>query len=204
MLYMLTHLSANPSKARTAPVDGMINYVISKNSAKVRPFNSKMPQFHHFTISIVYLRSLMVKIVPFILCLLVFSQCTSRVHSFEDLPKEYIEMGSFGGFAGVTIRYYFLPSGQRFVYQGDLSTMTNTEEIEKITPKEYKNLQQSLKDIDFKNIELNETGNMTYFIRCKTPRDENLVQWSNMDTAPEAVVELYRSSLKNINTAPIN
>lgn len=80
----------------------------------------------------------------------------------------------------------------------------NAQEIETATPKDFRELVKSLKKMDFKDLELNEVGNMTYYIKLKSKKKEKLVQWSNMDTAPEALVDLYRSTLKNINTAAIN
>lgn len=115
-------------------------------------------------------------------------------------------MGSYGGFAGTAKTYFFFPNGQRFLNQGLMGAVdtTNAREIEKTSPKAFKEILKSLKKIDFKDVELNEVGNKTYFIKLKTKKQEKKVQWSNMDTAPQALVDLYRSTLKTVNTAAIN
>lgn len=140
------------------------------------------------------------------ICLLGFTQCHNKVYSLQDLPKQFIEMGSSGGFAGTAKSYFFFPNGQRFLNQGLMGSVdtANAQEIETATPKDFRELLKSLKKMDFKDLELNEVGNMTYYIKLKSKKKEKLVQWSNMDTAPEALVDLYRFTLKNINTAAIN
>lgn len=176
------------------------------NSAKVRPIHSNMPQEHHFTIPNLYLRLCMQKVWLAFICLLGFSQCNNKVYSLRDLPQKYIEIGSSGGFAGTAKRYYFFPNGQRFVSKGSMGTVgaVDAQEIESATPKDFKEILKSLKKMDFKAIDLNELGNMTYYIKLKTRKEEKGVQWSNMDTAPKALVEVYRSALMNINTTAIN
>jgi len=115
-------------------------------------------------------------------------------------------MGSYGGFAGTAKSYFFFPNGQRFLNKALMGSAdtTNAQEIEKSSPKDFKQILKSLKTLDFKNLELNEVGNMTYFVKLKTKKDEKLVQWSNMDTAPKALVDFYRTTLKNINIQAIN
>ena len=139
------------------------------------------------------------------ICLLGFAQCNNKVYSLRDLPQIYIEMGSSGGFAGTANSYYFFPNGQRFVSKGPMGTVgaADAQEIESATPKDFKEILRSLKKMDFKAINLNEVGNMIYFVKRKTKKDEKVVQWSNMDTAPKALVDVYRSALKNINTTAI-
>ncbi len=148
----------------------------------------------------------MQKILLAFICFLGFTQCISRVHSVGELPMQYIEMGSSGGFAGTTNSYYFFPNGQRFVNKGPMGAMgaADAQEIAPATPKDFKKILKSLKKMDFIDIQLNETGNMRYFVMLKTKKDKKLVQWSNMDTAPKALVNVYRSALKNINTTAIN
>ena len=80
----------------------------------------------------------------------------------------------------------------------------DTNEIAKIEPKAFKNICKSLKEMKFTELDLNEKGNMNYFINYKTKKIDKHVQWSNLVTAPEGLVSVYRDILKNINTTPIN
>ena len=128
------------------------------------------------------------------------------MYSLRDLPQKYIEIGSSGGFAGTAKSYYFFPNGQRFVSEGPMGTVgaVDAQEIESATPKDFKEILKLLKKMNFIDIQLNELGNMTYHVKLKTRKEEKGVQWSNMDTAPKALVDAYRSALKNINTTAIN
>ena len=38
----------------------------------------------------------------------------------DNLPKQYIEIGSFGGIVGLSKTYYLLPNGQRFMKQSTM------------------------------------------------------------------------------------
>jgi hypothetical protein len=146
------------------------------------------------------------KILLAVVCLLGFTQCNNKVYSLRDLPPKYIEIGSSGGFAGTANSYYFFPNGQRFVSKGPMGAIgaADAQEIAPATPKDFKKILKSLKKMDFIDIQLNEIGNMTYFVILKTKKDKKVVKWSNMDTAPEALVKAYRFALKDINTTAIN
>jgi hypothetical protein len=148
----------------------------------------------------------MKKLVVAVLCILGFSQCHNKVYSLGNLPKQFIEIGSYGGIAGTAKTYYFFSNGQRFLNSGVMATdmSKSSNEIEKLDPKSFKGLLDGLKDMDFCEMDLNEKGNMNYFIRLKSKKEDNKVQWTNMDTAPEALVTFYKNTLKNINPAAIN
>ena len=59
----------------------------------------------------------MKKLLMGIVCILTFSQCNNKIYSLDNLPKQYIEIGSFGGIAGLSKSYYLFPNGQRFMKQ---------------------------------------------------------------------------------------
>ena len=134
------------------------------------------------------------------ICLLGFSQCNNKVYSLDNLPKQFIEIGSFGGFTGMAESYLFFPNGQRFLN----NSIAGNNEIEKGESKDYKTLIKGLKDINFKELNLNEPGNMSYFVRLKTKKEDKKIIWSNMDTAPEALVSFYRNAIKDLNKNAIN
>ena len=148
----------------------------------------------------------MKKLLLGIVCIVTFSQCNNKIYSLDNLPKQYIEIGSFGGIVGLSKTYYLLPNGQRFMKQCTMgaSSPKNTNEIAKIEPKAFKNICKSLKEMKFTELDLNEKGNMNYFINYKTKKIDKHVQWSNLDTAPGGLVTLYIDILKNTNTVPIN
>lgn len=147
----------------------------------------------------------MKKLLTAFLCLIGFTQCNNKVYSLQNLPKQFIEIGSYGGFTGMQESYFLMPNGQRFFnisMPGDTS-FENAIEIEKTEAKNFKSLVKELKQLDFNEINLNESGNMNYFIRLKKKKSEKQVVWSNMDTAPEALVTFYRNTLKNLKSEAI-
>ena len=148
----------------------------------------------------------MKKIFVAILCLLGFTQCHNKLYSLNDLPNEYIQVGSYGGFVGTAKTYFFFPNGQRIVSSSILGsdTVESANDIPKASPKEFKNMLKGLSDMEFCDMDLNEIGNMTHFIRLKTKKEDKSVQWSDMNKAPEALVSFYRNTLKNLNTINTN
>ncbi len=141
----------------------------------------------------------MKKLIAAFICVLGFSQCNNKVYSLDNLPKQFIEIGSYGGFAGLVESYHFFPNGQRFLE----NSISGNNEVEKTEPKDFKNLLKGLKEINFKDLELNEPGNMSYFVRLKTKKQDKKLTWSNMDTAPEALVKFYKNSIKDIKKEAI-
>ena len=45
---------------------------------------------------------------------------------------------------------------------------------------------KSLKAMSFAQLDVNQVGNRTYFIKLKTKKQEKIVQWDNIRTAPQA------------------
>lgn len=147
----------------------------------------------------------MKKLLIAFLCLVGFTQCNNKVYSLQNLPKQFIEIGSYGGFTGMQESYFLMPNGQRFFNNsmpGD-TNFSNAIEIERAEPKVFKEAIKDLKKMDFDKIDLNENGNMNYFIRLKKKKEEQQVVWSNMDTAPAELVSFYKTSIKNLKTDAI-
>ena len=140
-----------------------------------------------------------------ILCLIGFAQCGSKNYSIASPTKQYIEMGSYGGFAGVSKVYTFLSNGQRFKSKGLMGAIEqNSKELEKGESADFKAMLNGLKEVNFDNLDLNETGNMTYFIKLVNKKKEKKIQWANMDTAPKELVYFYRNTLRNLNKPALN
>lgn len=141
-----------------------------------------------------------------LLSVLLLTQCKQHTYNLEDLPKEYIQIGSFGGFAGQVTTYFFFPNGQRFTGEGIGSGdgISESKEIQQGTPDNFKRMKSQLFENEFGKIKLNEIGNMTYFIRLKTKKTDHAVQWNNMDTAPKFLVEFYSNNTRSLKTEAIN
>ena len=85
---------------------------------------------------------------------------------------------------------------------GDTS-FTNAIELEKTDTKAFKKVLKSLKKLELEELNLNEPGNMNYFIRLKQKKKEEIVLWSNMDNAPTELVSFYKNTIKGLKTEAI-
>jgi len=147
----------------------------------------------------------MKKLLTAFLCLVGFSQCHHKVYSLQNLPKNFIEIGSYGGFTGMQESYFLMPNGQRFFNNsmpGDTS-FNNAIELEKTEAKAFKKVLKTLEKLDLEKLNLNEPGNMNYFIRLKQKKKEEIVLWSNMDNAPTELVSFYKNTIKGLKTEAI-
>jgi len=147
----------------------------------------------------------MKKLLTAFLCLVGFSQCHHKVYSLQNLPKNFIEIGSYGGFTGMQESYFLMPNGQRFFNNnmpGD-TNFNNAIELEKTETKAFKKVLKTLEKLDLEELNLNEPGNMNYFIRLKEKKEEEMVLWSNMDSAPTELVTFYKNTIKGLKTEAI-
>jgi hypothetical protein len=137
-------------------------------------------------------------------CVFAFVQCRPTLYSVSKLPTHYIEIGSYGGFAGTTTSYYILPNGQQFITSGAIGSPLTSNEIAPVTAKVYKAMCSRLDAIRFNQLSGNEVGNMTYFVRRKTNKSDHKMQWSSMDGGPPELVSFYQDALNNIKSQAIN
>lgn len=121
---------------------------------------------------------------------LLFSCINSR--KANNQSKFVIYFGKTGGFTNIPMEYMFDENGQIFKIQ--LDTTITVNQISKKQVREIKNL---LTDIEFKNIEINESGNITYYIKTYSQKYENTVRWTDSSDNLK-VKELYQKLLSTI------
>lgn len=146
----------------------------------------------------------MKKLLVALFCLFAFVHCRPTLYSVSQLPTHYIEIGSYGGFAGTTTSYYILPNGQQFMTSGTIGSPLTSNEIAPVTAKVYKAMCSRLDAIRFNQLSGNEVGNMTYFVRRKTDKSDHKMQWSSMDSGPPELVSFYNDALTTIKPQAIN
>jgi hypothetical protein len=144
------------------------------------------------------------KLLFALFCVFAFVQCRPTLYSASQLPTQFIEIGSYGGFAGATTSYYILPNGQQFMTSGTIGSPLTSNEITPVTAKVYKAMCSRLDAIRFNQLSGNELGNMTYFVRHKTRKSDHKIQWSFMDSVPLELVSFYQDALNNIKPQAIN
>ncbi len=137
----------------------------------------------------------MKKLLAACLCILTFSHCNNKVYSLDNLPNQFIELGSYGGFTGIAETFHIFPNGQTILE----NSLEGSTELAKKKPKAFKNLVKNLKEINFSEIDLDNPGNLNYFIRLKTKKTDKKVLWSDSSKVPEGLKDFYRNTLKEFN-----
>ena len=96
-----------------------------------------------------------------------------------DRPFE-IRFGRTGGFTNVKVEFVLRENREVFRIQNDEAIKIN-----RIRVKEMKEIRRMIDSVGFKNLSLEEPGNVSYFIKVQDPEYENAVQWTNtMEESP--------------------
>jgi hypothetical protein len=129
-----------------------------------------------------------------------FTQCTTKTYTLDQLPQQFIEIGNYGGFTGASTSYYLLQNGQRFYSRGIAvaSSSASGKELEPTKSKAFKAKLKELKRLGFSDIDFNEKGNMTHFVRLKTKKKNHTISWGDPKKAPQEVVAFYTTFLKDM------
>jgi len=126
---------------------------------------------------------------PIILTVLIFLTVSCAVKKTQrDLTNQFsrITFGNSGGFSGVINVYLLMSNGEVYKIKN-----VDTLKINQINKKEIQDISRFIKSSSFKDRNLNETGNMTYFIEVKTLKFNKKVSWGENSQASE-LRELYK------------
>jgi hypothetical protein len=126
------------------------------------------------------------------LLILLISCAQPRKITVDDTANS-VTFGKTGGFTNIPMEYALQNTRRIFEIAADTAKQVN-----RISRKEMKEIMAGLDSMDFKNLTLNEPGNMTYFLHVKNESWQNRVQWSD-NTDNEQVKNMYKLLLKTIN-----
>jgi len=109
-------------------------------------------------------------------CLIFFLaiSCVSSKKLMADKSKGRVFFGKTGGFTNIPMEYVLFDKGQLFKIQHD-----SLLRVRKLVGKQVKNLDSIRNEIDFKTINLNETGNITYYIKVVSSEFEKEIKWTD-------------------------
>jgi len=109
-------------------------------------------------------------------CLIFFLaiSCVSSKKLMADKSKGRVFFGKTGGFTNIPMAYVLFDKGQLFKIQHD-----SLMRVRKLVGKQVKNLDSIRNEIDFKTINLNETGNITYYIKVVSSEFEKEIKWTD-------------------------
>jgi hypothetical protein len=103
-----------------------------------------------------------------------------------------IYFGKSGGFTNIPMEYVLFEKGQLYKMQND-----NLLKIQKISRRQLETIDSLLADLDFKQLNINEPGNITYFIKVVKREYEKEVNWSDFYD-DDTLKELYSILLATI------
>lgn len=116
--------------------------------------------------------------IAILVLLIAGCKTTNEIYNHQNIK---IEFGNSGGFTNASMNYHIDNNGnlfkqieQKFVY------------IKTIDRKQLKEFNKMLKVTNYQQMNLNEPGNLTYYIKVKSPKYSNIVQWNDQSKAKEA------------------
>ena len=103
-----------------------------------------------------------------------------------------IRYGKSGGFTNIPMEY-------KIDANGDIFKILNSDtlKIDSVSGRKIKKIKHQLTELDFEHLEINDPGNITYFINVCTGTYQNTVKWNDM-TDNEPLKMLYKGLLKKI------
>lgn len=129
-------------------------------------------------------------IILFLIGLLSFTNsCINLKNSHLGNTGIEIHFGRSGGFTNIPMEYKMYENGVIVKIQNDISNKINV-----ITRENIKSIQDLLIDSDFEHLQINQTGNITYFISVKSAKYENTVKWNDL-MIDDKLKELYKMLL---------
>ncbi|MBN1790810.1 MAG: hypothetical protein JW830_09955 [Bacteroidales bacterium] len=128
-------------------------------------------------------------ITVFGICMLAVS-CMNPQKLMTDPSKDRICFGRSGGFTNIPLEYVLFEKGQLFKAEQD-----SLFKVHKISTKQIKLLDSLFTKADFEKLELNNPGNVTYYIKRIRSGSEREVIWSD-PSENEPVRELYNALMK--------
>ncbi len=122
------------------------------------------------------------------LCFL--SGCKIAKYTVDKLPSHQLIFGSGGGFSGLETTFILLENGQVFRQTGVDDVY---EELKPIRRKKARDLFSKLSSLQLYKLDIENPGNMYYFLREVTDKLDSKVTWGAGDyLPPQALISLYK------------
>jgi hypothetical protein len=139
-----------------------------------------------------------------LITLVILPACKTTKYTPEKFPVRQIIFGDGGGFAGIETSYTLLENGQIFKQVGVEGSYT---ELKPIKPKAAKELFDKVNSLQLFKLDIDQPGNMYYFLRQITDHLDSRVNWGAGDyMPPPGLVSVYKELkdlAKNRETAKV-
>ncbi|MCC7224933.1 MAG: hypothetical protein IT273_14495 [Chitinophagales bacterium] len=112
---------------------------------------------------------------------------------------DYILVGNYGGITGGKRQYRIDANGTlQMLQQLKAESPTDTLKVRKLGKSDNKKLHQAVKDSHIADTQLDEPGNMTYFITLGKGTAEHTLRWGRKkDGLPDNVKQLHNTLLSH-------
>jgi hypothetical protein len=126
-------------------------------------------------------------IIFLICCTGIIAACKSKEKMKRDISAVQITIGQGGGFTGFYTDYIIYGTGKVERY----TTRDNkTAEVKPVPVDSVKAWVARMDEIHFNNIELDQPGNMSFYLQLQEPKSSHKVKWGNA-TPPADLSNLY-------------
>ena len=129
-----------------------------------------------------------------VICLC-FSCKTQKINTPEDFQGSMLTFGTEGGFAGTSSENYIFEDGQLQRFESRRGT---TQSFGKIDKEVVNQIFHNYTVLGLDKINLNDPGNLSYFIKMKVGDDEKVIKWGGMNEETPPMVKQYFKSLGQI------
>lgn len=128
------------------------------------------------------------------LVVFLFSSCKTKQYTMEENPEPMITFGSGGGFTGQSTFYTLFKNGQLYKKKGLRGEHTPLENVKK---KEVLQIFKNYEVLNLAEVNINEPGNMSYFIEFKDENGVHRMTWGGNTTSPSNDLLLFYKLLMN-------
>lgn len=118
-----------------------------------------------------------------------FSFCKTQQYTPMDYPKGKITFGNGGGFAGAMTEYVLLDNGNLFSKSNTDTAFVSVKKLERNLTKQMFN---NTKFLNLENTQMNNPGNMYYFLQIKNEGNDNRIVWGGGEAVPEEITKFYK------------
>ena len=133
----------------------------------------------------------------FILCTILLLQFSCKTKDFTptEFEGEKISFGNFGGFTGEMDAYHLISNGQLFKQDGRKKIFKALTSVKK---KEAEVLFSKLKELQLHELEMNDVGNLSYFIEITSTNTNNRIVWSDESVGLDSEIQQFYMKLYNL------
>lgn len=126
-------------------------------------------------------------------CLIIIvCSCSNPRTLIENQTAERIYFGNFGGFTNASIDYVLIDNSAVFKIE-----KSNPVYVTRLTRQQSSQISDLIQKAGIEKSDLNQPGNMTYYIKIVKPGFEKEVKWTDQTVSPD-IKELYKSLMSII------